>query len=244
MGETKLDGAFIDLREIATPPNPAADVGRMYVKDVSSVTTLFFRDNAGNETDLLAMTGEIATWTEDHSMATFKLTATSTNDVILNAPTGQAVSIEVDAVEQYSFDVAALTMNNNNLIMGSGLIRFGTGEEISMQSNDMIFDVTTGDFFSFDIAGTPEYVFDVANANWNGNNIINLSSIAFDDSNTTITQAATDLQIDVATGGAQVFRVNNTPEYDFDSTRADFLGNNLVGLGGVTMNDAANNRFS
>ena len=45
---------YIDMGEITTPANPAVDVGRIYVKDESSVTTLFFRDNAGTETNLLA----------------------------------------------------------------------------------------------------------------------------------------------------------------------------------------------
>ena len=45
---------FIDFDEISTPSNPAANVGRLYVKDDGGTTTLFFRDNAGTETDLLA----------------------------------------------------------------------------------------------------------------------------------------------------------------------------------------------
>lgn len=61
MGTTRLSGGFIDLREITTPPNPATDVGRLYVKDLAGVRTLFFRDSVGNETDLLGGGGEVNT---------------------------------------------------------------------------------------------------------------------------------------------------------------------------------------
>lgn len=54
MGATRLDGGFIEFKEILTPPSPATDVGRLYCKDVAGITTLFLRDSAGTETDLLA----------------------------------------------------------------------------------------------------------------------------------------------------------------------------------------------
>lgn len=51
-------GAFyLDIAEISTPANPAANVGRLYVKDDTTTTTLYFRDSAGVETDLLAAGG-------------------------------------------------------------------------------------------------------------------------------------------------------------------------------------------
>jgi hypothetical protein len=46
---------YVDMPEIAAPGNPAADMGRLYVKDDGGGTTgLYFKDNAGTETDLLA----------------------------------------------------------------------------------------------------------------------------------------------------------------------------------------------
>jgi len=44
---------FMDMPEISTPANPDANIGRLYVKDLATVTTLFFRDNTGTETNLL-----------------------------------------------------------------------------------------------------------------------------------------------------------------------------------------------
>jgi hypothetical protein len=48
----QVSSGYIDIAEIVTPTNPAADVGRLYVKDDGGITTLFFRDSAGTETDL------------------------------------------------------------------------------------------------------------------------------------------------------------------------------------------------
>ena len=53
-----------------------------------------------------------------------------------------------------------LDMDNNNIIIGTGQVQFGAGESIGIETNDMVFDVTTGDIFSFDIDGTPEVSID------------------------------------------------------------------------------------
>jgi len=51
----QISSGFIDIAEIATPANPATDVGRLYVKDDGGgITNLFFRDSAGTETDLVS----------------------------------------------------------------------------------------------------------------------------------------------------------------------------------------------
>jgi len=55
-----IDDTYVELDEITTPANPAADKGRMYVKDDTWTTKLYFRDSAGTETDLLAWWG----WTD------------------------------------------------------------------------------------------------------------------------------------------------------------------------------------
>ena len=81
---------FMDIGEIATPVNPVADVGRLYVKDLATVTTLFFRDSAGTETNLLAGGGGefFGPWTADHDAGGFSLINlgdnTATQDVALD----------------------------------------------------------------------------------------------------------------------------------------------------------------
>ncbi len=51
----QISSGYIDIAEITTPTNPAADVGRLYVKDDGGgITNLFFRDSTGTETDLVS----------------------------------------------------------------------------------------------------------------------------------------------------------------------------------------------
>jgi len=79
MGSLALND-FLDIAEAATPPNPAANVGRLYVEDVASVTTLFFRDSAGNATNLIAIPSEVFLWTANHSTGGFALEQTKFAD--------------------------------------------------------------------------------------------------------------------------------------------------------------------
>lgn len=53
LGGTRVSGGFVDLRKILTSSNPAPGTGRLSVKDLVGVTTLFFGDSAGTETNLL-----------------------------------------------------------------------------------------------------------------------------------------------------------------------------------------------
>ena len=43
---------YVDIDEISTPGNPSANIARFYCKDDSGTTKLYFRDNAGNETEI------------------------------------------------------------------------------------------------------------------------------------------------------------------------------------------------
>ena len=63
---------------------------------------------------LQGSTGEVFTWSGNHSMATFKLTAAAANDVILNAPSTQGVSIEVNSVQTAKIDAALANFNGQN----------------------------------------------------------------------------------------------------------------------------------
>jgi len=58
--------------------------------------------------------GEVFTWTGNHSMATFKLTAEAANDVILNAPSTQGVSIEVNSVQTAKINAALANFNGQD----------------------------------------------------------------------------------------------------------------------------------
>ena len=53
-GNFSLLSGFMEFDEIASPTNPAANKARLYVKDSTGTTGLFFKDSAGTETELLA----------------------------------------------------------------------------------------------------------------------------------------------------------------------------------------------
>jgi len=50
--------------------------------------------------------GEVFTWTNDHSMDSFKLTAGAGNDVVLNIPTGQILDIQVAGGNEFLFSAS------------------------------------------------------------------------------------------------------------------------------------------
>jgi len=52
--EPVLVWRYLEINEIVKPANPLADKGRLYVKDSSGTTKLYFLDSSGIETDLLA----------------------------------------------------------------------------------------------------------------------------------------------------------------------------------------------
>ena len=59
LGGTRVSEGFVDLRKILTSSNPAPGTGRLSVKDLVGVTTLFFSDSVGTETNLLAGAGTV-----------------------------------------------------------------------------------------------------------------------------------------------------------------------------------------
>ena len=100
--------------------------------------------------------------------------------ITLNVPTNDSFDFTINSVSEYLFSSVSLDMNNNILLMGTGEIQFASIDTtISDQSNDMIFDVGLGEFFSFDIGGGPEYTFSDTQADFNSNNITDLGFIDF-----------------------------------------------------------------
>jgi len=69
-------------------------------------------------------------------------------------------------------------LNNGNISTEGNALQFNAADEsISIQTGDMIFDVPTTDFFSFDIAGAPEYTMNATTLDLLGNNIDNFNQI-------------------------------------------------------------------
>jgi hypothetical protein len=61
---------YSDYTEISAPATPGANVARLYAKDVSGVTGLFYKDSAGTERDLSTLTVPIMPgWYEDGALS-------------------------------------------------------------------------------------------------------------------------------------------------------------------------------
>ena len=109
-GDLALEG-FVDLDEIATPANPAANIARIYAFDDGGTTKLAFRDSAGAETVVGAgggssiildlgddgsnestAIGEIATTGDTNSIFTEPSADKLLIDVSINWPTADTVA--------------------------------------------------------------------------------------------------------------------------------------------------------
>jgi len=108
-----LGAAYIQFTSISSPGvTGSATVGRLFLDNGNLNHTSIIRD--GSIIDLEDT--EVFTWSAVHSMATFKLTAAASNDVILNAPTGQSISIEINGTPSYSFNVSQADFIGNSII--------------------------------------------------------------------------------------------------------------------------------
>lgn len=96
--------AHIDFDE-TTVTSPDANVGRLYVKDVGGVTSLFFKDNAGTDTNLLLSSPGLA--------YTFSTSTTTTSDPgsgyirFNNATLASVTEIAIDDNDANGADLSA-----------------------------------------------------------------------------------------------------------------------------------------
>ena len=170
---------FIDFDEITTPANPATDDGRLYVRDDAGTTTLFFRDSAGTETNLLAGGGSQTPWLSDIDADGFNLidvdnvrfeTLSTTIPVgsigirgfvtgmVFNVPTGRSYNFLVNGTTSellISEDEITLHANNNLIIQNDGTSADGylQMEEIPNAQGDPTAPATTGIFYVKEVAG-------------------------------------------------------------------------------------------
>jgi hypothetical protein len=85
---------YLDLGEIASPANPAADTARVFAKDVSGVTRLYLRDSAGTETEFIGRS-EVGLILLTSGTVT---TNAASLDIVLTAYTGyRALVFELDS---------------------------------------------------------------------------------------------------------------------------------------------------
>lgn len=156
------------------------------ITNLSELTTVASGDilhildvSDSNNNKRITVTNLLSEVTTFESLSDVTLTSIATNELIqwngstwINqtiAEIGLLKNVVEDTTPELGGNLDALTKNITNI----GLLQFGTGESINMENNDMIFDVTTGDFFSLDVNGTPEYTFDATSFTMSeANNIV------------------------------------------------------------------------
>ncbi len=111
LGGTRVSGGFVDLREIPTPSNPAPGTGRLSVKDLVGVTTLFFGDSVGTETNLLAGGGTVK------QIFSTRLIFTSTSTPRTSSIFGEVLKAN-DAGAQTILN-SAITAVDNTIFLGT-----------------------------------------------------------------------------------------------------------------------------
>lgn len=133
----------LNVGAIAGNPTTQVD-GDVWYNSTSN--TLFGRVN-GVDINLGQSGAEVTTWTADHSMATFKLTAQGGNDVILNAPSNRGISIEEAGSQEYLFDATEANFLSNNIInlgtLNTHTIPGGTSTFALFSDNLSVFAATT-----------------------------------------------------------------------------------------------------
>ena len=95
-------GGYIDIPEISTPANPAADNARIYSKDDGGTTKLYFRDSAGTETELGAAGG-----------LDNEIIQGDTSIVITDTGVGGAVVTKVDNVQKMNISTTQINLDDD-----------------------------------------------------------------------------------------------------------------------------------
>ncbi len=163
----------------------------------------------------------------------------------INTVTGNDFTFTIEGSSKFAIQAATLQSfgNNLNLTVGdlqfsTGQVTWGAGESIGIESNDMVFDVTTGNFFSFDINGTPEYTFSSSIADFLGNAIDNVLSLTMDGATPgTLTMNGANFRLTYQSGGSLEIRDNIGIEYSFGSTLANWNSNDLINMGILSFDD-------
>ena len=208
--------------------------------------TKFLRDDG----TWAAAGGAITPWTSDIDADGFDLTDLSnlefrtttgapagtiqaihaeSDGLYYNVPTGDTHTFKINNATEMSISNTQISLQDNNLLIGSGTMIWQTSEHtIGSSGAGFIFNVPTADIYDFGINAISEYTFSATQADWKGNNLINMGILSFDDVNTSIEQSGPNMLYDVATGAIHNFRINNGSAFTINATQIDLINKNIV----------------
>jgi hypothetical protein len=154
---------FMEIKEMTTPANPPANSGRLYVADDGGTTTLYFRDSAGTETNLLS--GSLTPWTsnidadgfdlQDISNIEFRATTgapssatlawyADADGIIGNVALGDDYNLNINGTTEFTVDATDVNLQGNNLVFnGTTEIQETGGTLIHLSSGTEVFRYNT-----------------------------------------------------------------------------------------------------
>jgi len=112
-----------------------------------------------------------------------------------------------------------------------------SGGSITQNAANFRFNYASGGAIEFRDAVGLEYNFGSTLANWQGNDLITMGVLSFDDADTSLQQSSINLELDVASGGNIVFRINDSQEYSFNATSVNFGNSTLSQVANITFAD-------
>jgi hypothetical protein len=187
----------LDIVEMLKPVAPAANYGRVYVKNITGTQTApFYQDEAGTETNML-LGQEIPIWTQTHDA--------NGNDFILDLDGDTKIENNVDdTFELFTGGTARFTVNNAGGIFSGPL--------------------TTLSAFRVDGATNLNGAVDIGDAS---TDVINIygnctvqNNITFGSSGVDTISYVGKIDTDVLLVGGNVFKSQNTTEIGFQVTNA------------------------
>lgn len=154
-------------------------------------------------------------------------------------PVNDNFNFIIATVSEYTFDATALDLQNNNLILGTGILQFvDTNTTITAVTSDLEYDVASANEHRWRVADANEMILTASELNLQGNNLRMggvAAGIFFDDNNHNILQASGDIRYNTAVGQGHRFHVDGTLEMRLTATALDLQNNILQFATGETI---------
>jgi len=160
---------------------------------------------------------------------------------------GGSIQLRDNIGVNYEFNNSLANFMNNNLI-NMGILKFaeiaqvfsGSEATISRSTNELTLQAETSGQVGIVIGTSLQYTFTNSIFDMR-NNALDMGSgiLSFIDTNTSLQQSGSDLQIDVATGGAHLLRINNASEFSFNVLAGFVSSRRIQGNQGADVVSAA-----
>lgn len=127
-----------------------------------------------------------------------------------------------------------------NLLLNGGILQFANSTEaISTTGGDMSIDMPTGNTYRLKINAVIEYAFSASTFDVSGNAIDNVLSLTMDGATPgALTMNGADFRITFQSGGSIQIRDNIAAQFQFGSTLANWMDNDLINMGVLSFDDS------